>query len=130
MRRHSSNGGCGRLSLVWAAALGAAALPAFASASVTATSAQAGPARPPESGAHDSAATLGPLAIGADVRDSGGADIGHVTRLTTDKAGRHIAQVRDGESVYAIPIEDLYARGGAAFSTVTLDALKHGWKPD
>ncbi len=130
MRRHSSNGGSGRLSLVWAAALGAAALPGFASAAVTATSAQAGPARPPESGAHDSAATLGPLAIGADVRDAGGADIGHVTRLTTDNAGRHIAQVRDGETVYAIPIEDLFARDGAAFSTVTLDALKHGWKPD
>jgi len=130
VRRRSSNGGSGRLlSLVWAAALGAVALPALASAAVTATSAQAGPARPPESGAHDSAATLGPLAIGADVRDAGGADIGHVTRLTTDDQGRHIAQVRDGETVYAIPIEYLYARGGAAFSTVTLDALKHGWKP-
>jgi hypothetical protein len=130
VRRRSSNGGCGRLSLVWAAALGAAALPALASAAVTATSAQAGPARPPESGAHDSAATLGPLAIGADVRDSAGADIGHVTRLTTDDQGRRIAQVRDGETVYAIPTEYLYARGGAAFSTITLDALKHGWKPD
>ena len=53
-----------------------------------------------------------------------------MTRLTTDAAGRRIAQVRDGETVYAIPIEHLYARGGAAFSTVTLDALKHGWKPD
>ncbi|HWF77020.1 MAG TPA: hypothetical protein VN694_07550 [Caulobacteraceae bacterium] len=91
--------------------------------------ANAGPARPPESGAHDSAAMLGPLAIGADVRDSGGADIGHVTRLTTDKQGRQVAEIRDGEAVYAIPIEYLYARGGAAFSTVTLDALKHGWKP-
>jgi len=130
VRRHSSTGGFGRLGLVWAAALAAAALPAAAAAAVSATSAQAGPARPPESGAHDSAATLGPLAIGADVRDSAGADIGHVTRLTTDAAGRRVAQVRDGEAVYAIPIEYLYARGGAAFSTVTLDALKHGWKPD
>jgi hypothetical protein len=114
---------------IWAAALGAAALPAVALGAVPATTAQAGPARPPESGAHDSAATLGPLAIGADVRDSAGADIGHVTRLNTDKQGRRVAEVRDGESVYAIPIEDLYSRGGAAFSTVTLEALKHGWKP-
>jgi hypothetical protein len=115
--------------LVWAAALAAAALPAVALAAVPATTAHAGPARPPQSGAHDSAATLGPLAIGADVRDATGADIGHVTRLTTDADGRRVADVRDGETVYVIPIDRLYARGGAAFSTVTLDALKHGWKP-
>jgi hypothetical protein len=118
-----------RLGCVWAAALAIAALPPAALAAVPAVAAAAGPARPPESGARDSAATLGPLAIGADVRDSTGADLGHVTRLTTDKAGRQVAEIRDGESVYAIPIEYLYARDGAAFSTVTLDALKHGWKP-
>lgn len=130
MRRRVSISGARRRSLVWAAALGAAALPAAGLAEVPATAAQAGPARPPESGAHDSAATRGPLAIGADVRDSSGADIGHVTRLTTDKHGRRVADVRDGETVYAIPVEDLFARDGAAFSTITLDALKHGWKPD
>jgi hypothetical protein len=107
-----------------------AALPPAALAAVPAVTAQAGPARPPESGARDSAATLGPLAIGADVRDATGADIGHVTRLTTDKESRKVAEVRDGESVYVIPLEYLYARGGAAFSTVTLAALEHGWKPD
>ncbi len=116
--------------LVWAAALVAAALPTPSLAAVAATTAQAGAARPPESGAHDSAATLGPLAIGADVRDATGADLGHVTRLTTGADGRQVAEIRDGESVYAIPIRYLFARGGAAFSTVTLDALKHGWKPD
>jgi hypothetical protein len=116
--------------VVWAAALAAAALPAVSLAAVPATTAKAGPARPPESGAHDSAATLGPLAIGADVRDSAGDDIGHVTRMTTDNEGRQVAEVRDGENVYAIPVEYLYARRGAAFSTVTLGALKHGWKPD
>jgi hypothetical protein len=116
--------------LVWAAALVAAALPTVSFGAVSATTAQAGPARPPESGAHDSAATLGLLAIGADVRDATGADLGHITRLTTDKAGRQVAEMRDGEAVYAIPISHLYARDGAAFSTVTLDALKHGWKPD
>ena len=105
------------------------ALPAVALAAVPAVVAKAGPARPPESGAHDSAATLGPLAIGADVRDSTGADIGHVTRVTTDKQGRQVAEIRDNDAVYSIPIEFLYAKGGAAFSTVTLDALKHGWKP-
>lgn len=115
--------------LVWAAALAAAALPTASLAAVPATTAQAGPARPPESGARDSAATLGPLAIGADVRDAAGSDIGHVTRLTTDPDGRQVAEVRDGESLYTIPIENLFARDGAAFSTVTLDALKHGWKP-
>ena len=89
MRRHGSNGGSGRLSLVWAAALGAAALPGFASAAVTATSAQAGPARPPESGAHElrpprwgrwrSAPTSATQAAPTSAI---------VTRLTTDNAGR------------------------------------------
>ena len=121
---------CHPTRLVWAAALVAAALPTAAVAAVTAITAQAGAARPPESGAHDSAATLGPLAIGADVRDSTGADIGHVTRLTTGKDGppgrrdpRRRERLRD-------PHRYLFARDGAAFSTVTLDALKHGWKPD
>jgi hypothetical protein len=110
-------------------ALMAAALPVAALGAVPAVAARAGPARPAESGAHDSAATLGPLAIGADVRDAAGADIGHVTRLTTDGDGRHVAEIRSGDDVYAIPIENLYARRGAAFSTVSLDALKKGWKP-
>lgn len=106
-----------------------AALPAAAIAAVPVTAALAGPARPAESGGHDSAATLGPLAIGADVRDVTGADIGHVTRLTTDKGGRQLAEVRDGDATYSIPVDDLYARHGAAISTVTLSTLKHGWKP-
>ena len=119
----------GPLGLLAGAAVMAAALPAVAIADVPATAARAGPARPAESGGHESAATLGPLAIGADLRDATGADIGHVTRLTTDKAGRQVAAVRDGEATYSIPVDLLYARQGAAFSTITLDALKKGWKP-
>lgn len=119
----------GPLGLLVGAAVMAAAVPAVAIADVPATVARAGPARPAESGGHDSAATLGPLAIGAEVRDATGADIGHVTLLTTDKAGRHVAAVRDGDATYTIPVDFLYARRGAAFSTVTLDALKKGWKP-
>ena len=117
-----------RLVLAWAAALTGAALPAPGLAAVPATVAKAEPARPPESGARNSAATVGPLAIGAEVRDLTGAEIGHVTRLTTDKAGRSIAQVRDNDDVYSIPVARLSTRGGAAVSEVTLDALKHGWK--
>jgi hypothetical protein len=119
----------GPLAAIAGAAVMAAALPAAAVADVPATAARAAPARPAESGGHDSAATLGPLAIGADVRDATGADIGHVTRVTTDKAGRQVAAVRDGEATYSIPVDLLYARHGAAFSTVTLAALKNGWKP-
>jgi len=119
-----------RLASAWVAALIGAALPGGAFADVPAVAAKAEPARPAESGAHASAATLGPLAIGAEVRDATGVEIGHVTRLTTDKAGRSVAQVRDNEDVYSIPVDRLFARGGAAVSTVTLDALKHGWKPD
>ena len=119
-----------RFVVAWAAALIGAALPAYsASAGVRAVAAKAGPARPPESGSHDSAATVGPLAIGADVRDATGAEIGHVTRLTTDKEGRSIAQVRDNEDVYSIPLEQLSARHGVAVSNISLEALKHGWKP-
>ncbi len=39
--------------------------------------------------------------------------------------------MRDGEAVYAIPVSYLHAHGSAlVFSTVTLDALKPGWKLD
>jgi hypothetical protein len=114
---------------LWTALLIAAAWPGGVQTAVPATPARAEPARPPESGAHDSAATLGPLAIGAEVRDADGALIGHVTRVTTDKAGRSVAQVRDNEDLFAIPLENLDARGGAAVSDISLDALKHGWKP-
>jgi hypothetical protein len=113
----------------WAAVLIGAALPAPLRAAVPASAAQAEPARPPESGARDSAATVGPLAIGAEVRDATGGEIGRVTRLTTDKAGRSVAQLRDNDDVYAIPVEHLSVRGGGAVSDVTLEALKHGWKP-
>jgi hypothetical protein len=107
----------------------AAALPGGVQADVPASPAKAEPARPVESGGHDSAATVGPLAIGAEVHDGGGALIGHVTRLTTDKAGRSIAEVRDNEDTYAIPLDDLHSRHGGAVSDVSLEALKHGWKP-
>ena len=70
------------------------------------------------------AATRGPLAIGADVTDSAGAEIGHVTRLTTGKDGRSIAEVRNDEEVFSIPIADLHARDGAAVSTLTLEQLR------
>ena len=84
-------------------------------------------ARPAESGGHSSAATIGPLAIGSKVRDAAGAEIGHVTLLTTDKAGRSVARVRQGEDVYTIPVADLYARDGAAFTTLTLAELRRGY---
>jgi len=106
-------------------ALALAATPA-ASGEVTAAPATPQPARPAVSGGHDSAATLGPLAIGATVRDGAGAEIGRITRLTTDKHGRSVAEVRHGDDVYAIPVEALYARGGEAFSTLDLEALRGG----
>jgi hypothetical protein len=111
------------------AALVAAALAsagaAAADTGLTAVAMQPGKARPAESGAHDSAATLGPLAIGASVTDRNGAQIGHVTRLTTDKDGRSVAEVRHDEDLFSIPTAQLYTRGGKAFSSQTLDQLKH-----
>jgi len=80
---------------LWTALLLAVASPGGVQADVPAAPAKAEPARPVESGGHDSAATVGPLAIGAEVHDGAGALIGHVTRLTTDQAGRSVAQVRD-----------------------------------
>ncbi len=112
-----------------AAALVAATLAsagvAAADGGLTAVAVQPGRARPAESGAHDSAATLGPLAIGAVVADRDGAVIGHVTRLTTDKDGRSIAEVRHNEDLFSIPTNLLYTHGGKAFSSKTLDELKH-----
>ena len=115
--------------VVAAAALAAVALTpagvATAGSGVTAVAAQQEQARPTESGAHNTAATRGPLAIGAVVTDPTGVEIGHVTRLTTGKDGRSVAEVRHDEDVYSIPVDELYARAGAAFSTLTLDQLKH-----
>jgi hypothetical protein len=116
-------------SVAFAAALAAfaalaPAVAATAGAGVTAVDMDAGRARPAESGGRDSAATLGPLAIGARVTDGAGAEIGHVTRLTTGKDGRSVAEVRQDEDVYVIPVGELHARDGAAFTTVTLDQLK------
>jgi hypothetical protein len=98
---------------------------AAAEPGVTAVAAEPGRARPAESGAHDSAATVGPLAIGALVTDRNGLEIGHVTRLTTDANGDSVVEVRHNEDLYAIPIEQLYAHGGVAFSVMTLERLKH-----
>ena len=70
-------------------------------------------------------ATLGPLAIGAAVTDPSGAEIGRVTRITTDKAGRSVVEVRNDEDLFSIPAEALFTRGGKAYSVQTLDALKH-----
>ncbi|HXQ13140.1 MAG TPA: hypothetical protein VN814_00795 [Caulobacteraceae bacterium] len=116
------------VSAAWVAALAAAVLAhagaAAADVGVTAVPAQPGRAQPAESGAHDSAATLGPLAIGAAVTDPTGAEIGRVTRITTDKNGRSVVEVRNNEDVFSIPAQALFTRGGKAFSSETLDALK------
>jgi ABC-type transporter Mla subunit MlaD len=117
-----------RAGVATAATLGAAVLAgagATATAAVPVVAVAREPARPAESGASDSAATLGPLAIGAEVTDRAGAKIGHVTRLTTDKQGRAVAEVRNNEDVYSIPLEDLFPRGRAAFSSLSLGELKH-----
>jgi hypothetical protein len=114
------------LALGFGCGVGAAESPAAAQGDISATSVAQGPAKPAESGAKASAATLGPLAIGAEVRDSNGTEIGHLTLLTTDKDGRSVAKVRSGEDVYTIPVGDLYARQGGAISTLSLDELKHG----
>jgi len=118
-----------RLCAARVAALAAAVLvqagAAAADVGVTAVPAQPGRAQPAESGAHDSAATLGPLAIGATVTDPNGAEIGRVTRVTTDKNGRSVVEVRNNEDLFSIPARALYTRGGKAFSGETLDTLKH-----
>jgi hypothetical protein len=98
---------------------------ASAATGVTAVAAEPGRARPAESGARDSAATVGPLAIGALVRDRNGEEVGHVTRLTTDRSGESVVEVRHNEDLYSIPVEQLYAHGATAFSVMTLERLKH-----
>jgi hypothetical protein len=116
-------------SVVTVAALVAAGLAvsdaAAAETGLTAVAAEPGRARPAESGAHDSAATLGPLAIGALVTDRNGEEVGRVTRLTTDAKGRSVVEVRHNEDLYSIPVDTLYTHGGGAFSVVTLERLKH-----
>jgi hypothetical protein len=93
---------------------------------VGAVAAQAGPARPTESGAHDSAATVGPLAIGAAVKDPSGLEIGHIVLLTTGGDGRSVAKVRDNEDVFDIPIDELFVRRGVTFSRLPRASLERG----
>lgn len=111
---------------VSAAGTGASAGSSEAVPPVAAATASPQPARPAESGARDSAATIGPLAIGAEVRDPSGALVGHIVVLTTDKQGRSVAKVREDEDVFLIPAQDLYVRRGATFSSLSLDQLRHG----
>ncbi len=99
---------------------------AAAGPGVTAVAVEPGRARPTESGARDSAATVGPLAIGAAVMDRSGVEIGHVTRLTTDSNGHSVAEVRHNEDVFSIPTSGLVTHGGRAFSSQTLEELKRG----
>jgi hypothetical protein len=103
----------------------AAAEPQATERNVTAVAATPGRARPAESGAHDSAATMGPLAIGALVTDRNGQEVGHVTRLTTNAKGDSVVEVRNNEDLYSIPVEQLFAHGGTAFSVMSLERLKH-----
>ncbi|HEY2710812.1 MAG TPA: hypothetical protein VGI95_22430 [Caulobacteraceae bacterium] len=119
-----SRSGVALLAMLGAAALACAG--AAAKSAVTAIAVAAEPARPAESGARDSAATQGPLAIGATVYDAAGAKVGQITRLTTDKHGRSVAEIRNNEDLYSIPVEVLYSRGGDAFSTETLEELRRG----
>ena len=102
------------------------AAPASDGPSVGAVSAKADPARPTESGAHDSAATIGPLAIGAAVKDSSGLEIGHIVLLTTGKDGRSVAKVRDDEDVFDIPIDDLFVRRGVTYSRLPRASFERG----
>ena len=112
----------------WAAVLVAAILGyagiAAAGAAVSAVAALPGRARPVESGAHDSAATLGPLAIGALVSDPTGAPIGRVTRVTTDSVGRSVVELRSDEDLFSVPAGMISTHGGRAVSAETLDELK------
>jgi hypothetical protein len=97
--------------------------PVSASA-VTAVKSTAGPVRAAESGAVDTAATVGPLAIGARVEDGAGTPLGNIARLTTDKDGASIAQVRQGQDVSYIPVRDLTVHRGAVISRLTAADLK------
>lgn len=121
-------GALAALAVAWSLPLAAGAQPAADGPPVGAVAAKAGPARPAESGggAHDSAATVGPLAIGAAVKDPAGADIGHIVLLTTDKHGRSVAKVRDNEDVFDIPTDDLFVTRAGTFSRLSRADLRHG----
>jgi hypothetical protein len=111
------------LLLGWAGSPSAWSAPA-AGGPVTAVKVAAGPARAAQAGAVDTAATSGPLAIGAVVRDPTGVVVGHVTLITTDETGRSIAQVRKGVNVYSIPLADIAAHGAGGVSVIPASTLK------
>jgi hypothetical protein len=43
--------------------------------------------------------------------------------LATDKTGRHVAEVRQNENLYSIPLAAISAEGGKAVSDMTADDL-------
>jgi hypothetical protein len=108
------------LALTFSLALAMAGASAASAQQVRAVVAEPQPARPAESGGRDSAATLGPLAIGSAVRDRDGALVGRLVLLTTDAHGVSVAKVRSDENVYLIPAADLFSRGDETLSTVGL----------
>ncbi len=120
----------GRIPLGFCLALSLWAGPAIAwsapmpTGDVTAVKTTAGPVRAAESGAVDTAATVGPLAIGARVEDAAGAPLGNLARLTTDQSGASIAQVRQGQDVTYIPVSELTVRRGVLVSHLTAAELK------
>ena len=98
--------------------------PRASAAELRSVQATPGPAVPAESDAVDTAATVGPLAIGATIHDEAGALVGRVTLLTTDADGAAVAKVRNDEEVYRIPLADLVVRRGQVVSRIPLARLK------
>lgn len=100
------------------------ALAGAATAQSAADLIQARPAGSAADHAVDASTTSGAFAIGAEVRDRGGASMGHIARLTTDKNGQQQLMVRKGVDSFAIPAGQVRIEHGVAVSALTREELK------
>ena len=89
------------------------------------TAAQAPAAAPAATDAGRYASALvGPLAVGATVRDSSGQTLGRISRLTTGADGQTVVMLRKGVDSFSIPANRLHLTSEGVVSDLTRDGIK------
>ncbi len=72
----------------------------------------------------NASALVGPLAVGATVRDSSGQTLGRISRLTTGADGQTVVMLRKGVDSFSIPANRLHLTNEGVVSDLTRDGIK------
>ncbi len=72
----------------------------------------------------NASALVGPLAVGATVRDSSGQTLGRISRLTTGADGQTVVMLRKGVDSFSIPANRLHLTSEGVVSDLTRDGIK------